>query len=41
MLNSLKNNQTTAKSELITSSNANFSNILKEVVKKDETLKIP
>jgi len=41
MLNELKNNLTTVKSELVKSLNANFTSILKLVVKEDETIAIP
>ena len=41
MLNQLKNNATTVKKELIEALNFNFTNILKGVVKQDETITIP
>lgn len=41
MLNELKNNLTTVKIELIKALNTNFTKILTEIVKKDETVAIP
>jgi hypothetical protein len=40
MLNFLKNNLTTVKQRFIEGMNRNYSNILREIVKKDETMKI-